>query len=133
MPERAVGEKKFIAFQKELEDALGMMQKEAQAKYVEFMAKRDSLSEMVLKIKQDDLKLMNDRIQSYQQNAQQQMQTKQEEIFKPMLDKADKTIKEVGAEKGLIYVFNMDAQVILYHSKESLDILPFVKIKLGIQ
>src|SRR5665648_1104351 len=89
-----------------------MMQKEAQAKYVEFMAKRDSLSEMVLKIKQDDLKLMNDRIQSYQQNAQQQMQTKQEEIFKPMLDKADKTIKEVGAEKGLIYVFNMDAQVI---------------------
>lgn len=133
MPERATGEKQYTAFQKELEDALGMMQKEAQTKYVEYLAKKDSLSETAIKMKEDDLRSIQERIQTYESSAQQQMQTKQAELFKPMLDKADKAIKEVGAEKGLIYVFEMSSRTILYNSKESLDILPLVKTKLGIQ
>ena len=132
MPERTVGEKQYLDYQKGLEDALAMMQKEAQTKYVEYLAKRDSLTETVRKMKEDDLNLMNERIQNYQQSAQQQMQTKQAEIFKPMLDKADKAVKEVGAEKGLVYVFDMSSRVILYNSKESLDLLPLVKVKLAI-
>lgn len=133
MPERAAAEKQIAAYGKELEDALGMMQKEAQTKYVEYLSKRDSLSETVRKMKEDDLQAMNERIQTYQQSANQQMQTKQQELIKPMLDKADKAVKEVGAEKGLIYVFDMSARVILYNSKESTDLLPAVKTKLGIQ
>jgi outer membrane protein len=132
MPERAAGEKQFMAYQKELEDALGMMQKEAQTKYVEYLAKRDSLTETVRKMKEDDLNLMNDRIKNYQESAQQQLQAKQAEIFKPMLEKADKAVKDVGAEKGLIYVFDMSSRVILYNSKESIDLLPLVKAKLAI-
>lgn len=133
MPERAAAEKSFNAYQKELEDALGTMQKEFQTKYMEYATKRDSLSETVRKMKEDDLNSMNERIQTYQQNAQQQLQTKQTELLKPVFDKADKAIKEVGAEKGLIYVFDMSSRVVLYNSKESLDLLPLVKTKLGIQ
>lgn len=133
MPERTVGEKQLQAFQKELEDALGMMQKEAQTKYAEYLTKRDSMSETVRKMKDEELNAMSERIQTYNQTAQQQVQAKQAEIFKPMLDKADKAVKDVGAEKGLIYVFDMSSRTILYNSKESLDLLPFVKTKLGIQ
>lgn len=133
MPERAEAEKKFTAYQKELEDALGTMQKEAQTKYVDFLAKKDSLTETVRKMKEDELNSMSERIQTYQQNAQQQLQAKQAELLKPVFDKADKAVKEVGTEKGLVYVFDMSSRVILYNSKESVDILPFVKTKLGIQ
>lgn len=133
MPERATVEKQIAAFSKELEDALGMMQKEAQTKYADYLAKRDSMTETVRKMKDDELNAMSERIQTYNQSAQQQLQTKQQELIKPMLDKADKAVKEVGAEKGLIYVFDMSSRVILYNSKESVDILPFVKTKLGIQ
>jgi outer membrane protein len=84
-------------------------------------------------MKEDDLNAKNERIQTYQQNASQQLQTKQADLLKPVFEKADKAIKEVGAEKGLIYVFDMSSRVILYNSKESVDILPFVKTKLGIQ
>ena len=55
MPERADAEKKFNAYQKELEDALGVMQKEFQTLYMEYATKRDSLSETVRKMKEDDL------------------------------------------------------------------------------
>lgn len=133
MPERATAEKQFVAYQKELEDALGMMQKEFQAKYLEYATKRDSLSETVRKMKEEDLNAMNERIQTYQSSAQQQLQAKQGELLKPVFDKADKAVKEVGAEKGLIYVFDMSSRTILYNSKESLDLLPLVKTKLGIK
>jgi Outer membrane protein len=133
MPERAEAEKKFTAYQKELEDALGVMQKEFQTLYMEYAQKKDSLTETVRKMKEDDLAAKNERIQTYQQNAQQQLQAKQSELLKPVFDKADKAIKEVGAEKALVYVFDMSSRVILYNSKESVDILPFVKTKLGIK
>lgn len=133
MPERATAEKQFLAFQKEMEDALGMMQKEFQTKYMEYATKRDSLSETLRKLKEEDLNAMNERIQTYQTTAQQQLQAKQGELLKPVFDKADKAVKEVGAEKGLIYVFDMSSRSILYNSKESLDLLPLVKTKLGIK
>ncbi|MGE5393216.1 MAG: OmpH family outer membrane protein [Candidatus Saccharibacteria bacterium] len=133
MPERAAAEKQYLAFQKELEDALGDMQKELQSKFVEYTAKKDSMTETVRKMKEEDMNAMNERVQNYQQSATQQLQAKQGELLKPVFDKADKAIKEVGAEKGLLYVFDMSSRTILYNSKESLDILPFVKTKLGIK
>lgn len=132
MPERTDAEKKFTAYQKELEDALGVMQKEAQTKYVEYLAKKDSMTETIRNMKNEELNSLSERIQTYQQNAQQQLQAKQSELLKPVFDKAEKAVKEVGAEKGLVYVFDMSSRVILYNSKESVDILPFVKTKLGI-
>ncbi|HZL11945.1 MAG TPA: OmpH family outer membrane protein [Prolixibacteraceae bacterium] len=133
MPERAVAEKQFTAYQKELEDALALMQKEFQTKYMEYATKRDSLSETARKMKEEDLNAMNERIQTYQSSATEQLQKKQGDLLKPVFDKADKAVKDVGAEKGFIYVFDMSSRTILYNSKESVDILPFVKTKLGIQ
>lgn len=133
MPERAVAEKQFTAYQKELEDALALMQKEFQTKYMEYATKRDSLSETARKMKEEDLNAMNERIQTYQSSATEQLQKKQGDLLKPVFDKADKAVKDVGAEKGFIYVFDMSSRTILYNSKESIDILPFVKTKLGIQ
>ena len=133
MPERAAAEKQFETFQKGLENDFGTMQKEFQAKYLEYAQKRDSLSETLRKVKDEEIQAMQQRIQTFEQTAQQQLQAKQGELLKPVFDKADKAVKEVGAEKGLIYIFDMSSRVILYNSKESVDILPFVKTKLGIQ
>jgi outer membrane protein len=75
---------------------------------------------------------MQQRIQNYQQTAQQQLQTKQTELLKPVFDKAEKAVADVAKEKGLIYVFDIGTKVVLYKSNDSMDILPFVKTKLGI-
>lgn len=133
MPERTAAEKQFETFQKGLENDFGVMQKEFQAKYLEYAQKRDSLSETLRKVKDEEIQAMQQRIQTFEQTAQQQLQAKQGELLKPVFDKADKAVKEVGAEKGLVYVFDMSSRVILYNSKESVDLLPFVKTKLGIQ
>jgi outer membrane protein len=74
---------------------------------------------------------MQQRIQNYSQTAQGQLQQKQAEVLKPVYDKAQKAIEDVAKEKGLLYVFEVNS--LLYKSNESLDVLPLVKTKLGIQ
>lgn len=132
MPERAKAETEFNKFQSDLEDIFGEMQKDYQAKLVEFEQLGDSVSEIKKNAKVAELQDMQQRIQNYQQTASTQLQQKQNELLKPVFEKAEKAIEEVAKEKGLIYVFDIGTKVVLYKSTESIDVLPLVKVKLGI-
>lgn len=132
MPERAAAETQFNKFQGELEEIFGDMQKDLQAKMADFEQLGDSASEIKKNAKVAEIQDMQQRIQNYQQTAQQQLQAKQSELLKPVFDKAEKAVEDVAKEKGLIYVFDIGTKVVLYKSNESMDILPFVKTKLGI-
>ena len=131
MPERATAEAEFNTFQGDLEDILGEMQKDYQTKLQSFEQLGEDASEIKRNAKITEIQDIQQRIQNYQQTAQQQLQQKQNEVMKPLYDKAQNTIAEVGKEKGLIYVFEVNS--LLYKSNESLDLLPLVKEKLGIQ
>lgn len=135
MPERATAEAEYAKQAKELEDQMGTMQTELEAKYKEYVAKRDSLSEIVRVAKETDIQDLQQRIQNFSQVAQQQLQQKQNEMLKPIFEKAQKAVADVAKEKGLIYVFDVSGELgtVLYRSNESLDVLPLAKTKLGIK
>ena len=133
MPERAAAETEFNNFQTELEDVLGEMQQNYQTKLTELEQLGEGASEIKRNAKITELQDMQQRIQSYQVNAQQQLQQKQGELLQPVFDKAEKAIEEVAKEKGLLYVFDVGSKIVLYKSNESLDVLPLVKNKIGIQ
>ena len=135
MPERATAETDFNTFQGELEDVFGEMQKDLQAKMAEFEKLGDTASEIKKNAKVTEIQDLQQRIQNYQQNAQQQLQQKQTDLFKPIFAKAQKAVEEVAKENSLIYVFDASegSNVVLYKSNQSLDLLPLVKKKLGIQ
>jgi outer membrane protein len=133
MPERAVAETQFNKFQGELEDIFSEMQKDLQTKMANFEQLGDSASQIKKNAKVAEIQDMQQRVQNYQQNAQQQLQAKQTELLKPVFDKADAAIADVAKEKGLLYVFDIGTKVVLYKSNESIDLLPFVKTKLGIK
>lgn len=133
MPERATAETEYNNFQSELEEVLGDMQKGYQTALTELEQLGDGASEIKRNAKITELQDMQQRMQSYQQNAQLQLQQKQGEVLQPVFDKAEKAIEEVAKEKGLIYVFDIGTKVVLYKSNDSMDLLPLVKAKLGIQ
>jgi len=135
MPERATAEAAYAKQAKELEDQMGTMQTELESKYKEYVAKRDSLSDIVRTAKETDIQDLQQRIQNFQQVAQQQLQQKQNEMLKPIFEKAQKAVSDVAKEKGLIYVFDVSGELgtVLYRSNESLDVLPLAKTKLGIK
>ena len=133
MPERATAEAEYAKEAKSLEDQLASMQKELEDKFKVYAEKRDSLTELVRAAKESEIQNMQQNIQSFQTVAQQQLQKKQNDMLKPIFDKADKAISDVAKEKGLIYVFDTSSRVVLYQSALSLDLMPLAKLKLGIK
>jgi outer membrane protein len=135
MPERTAAEADYTKQAKELEDMLTEMQKELETKYTDYLSKRDSLSEIVRKAKETDLQDLQQKVQNFNQVAQQQLNQKQNDMLKPIFEKAQKAVGDVAKEKGLLYVFDVSGELgtVLYHSNESLDVLPLAKIKLGIK
>ncbi len=133
MPERETAKKTLEAHAKQLEDQLLAMQKEFENKYNDYLAKADSLADLIRDAKEKELQDLQKRIQAFQQTAQQDLQSKEEKLMQPIIDKAKKAIESVAQEQGFIYVFDMSMGVLLYHSSDSQDILPLVKAKLGIK
>ncbi len=133
MPERTVAETEFNTFQSDLEDILGEMQKDYQAKLASFEQLGEDASEIKKTAKITEIQDIQQRMQNYQQTAQGQLQQKQMELLQPVFTKAEEAIAEVAKEKGLIYVFDVGQKIVLYKSNESLDLFPLVKAKLGIQ
>jgi outer membrane protein len=133
MPERANAETEFNKFQADLEEVFGEMQQNYQQKLTELEQLGEEVSEVRRNAKITELQELQQRIQNYQMTAQEQIQQKQAELLSPVFDKAELAIEEVGKEQGLLYVFDTGSQVVLYKSNQSIDILPFVKQKLGIE
>jgi outer membrane protein len=135
MPERAAAEEEFNKFQGELEEILGEMQQDYNTKLSEFEQMGSDISEIKRNAKVAEIQDIQQRIQNYQVTAQQQIQQKQNELLAPVFEKAENAIEEVAKEKGLIYVFDSGQgnRTILYKSNQSLDILPLVKAKMGIE
>jgi outer membrane protein len=71
------------------------------------------------------------RIQEFQQQAQEEIGKKEQEVLTPIIDKARKAIDEVAVEKGYTYVFDASLGVLLY-AKDSEDVMADVKAKLGL-
>ena len=133
MPERATAETEFNTFQGDLEDVLAEMQKNYQQKLAELEQLGTEASEVKRNARITELQELQQRIQNYQVTAQQQLQQKYGELLQPVFDKAEKAIEGVAKEQGLIYVFDVGSQAVLYKSNQSIDILPMVKQSLGIE
>ena len=121
--------------QKEVEDLqseLEAMKKEYETQVNAYLAKKDQLSELIRKSKESDIQAMGARIEQFQNNAQKLLEDRQEELLKPIVDRAKAAIEEVGKENGYTYLFDAGVGAVLY-SQDSDDIMPLVKKKLGLK
>ena len=133
MPESDSAQVKLEKAAKELQSQLESMQVELNNKYQDYISKKDTYSDLIRQTKETELNQMNQRIQQFQSTAEQDLQKQRTDIFKPILDKANKAIAEVAKENGFTYVLDLSAGTVIYHSDTSVDILLLVKQKLGLK
>ncbi|MBI1781195.1 MAG: OmpH family outer membrane protein [Sphingobacteriales bacterium] len=103
--------------------------KEYLAKDSSFKVDSPKLSPAVRKAKESDLEKLAGELNNFQQNYQNMVTEKRNELMKPVVNKAVTTIKEVAKAGGYTYVFAKDALLV---QPEADDLLPLVKKKLGI-
>ncbi|GEO06745.1 hypothetical protein AAE02nite_44090 [Adhaeribacter aerolatus] len=132
MPETKRAEANLEAFVKNLEKQFGGLQSEYQTKVTEFQAQEKTMVDAVKETRIRAIQDLEQRLQQSQVSGQQQVAKKREDLFKPILDKAEKAVKDVGKENGYDYIFDTNTGSFIY-AKESHNILPLVKTKLGIK
>ncbi len=132
MPGRDSAETKFKNEVDAMEAQLKAMTDELEKKYNEYQQKESQYSDLIKQTKQKELQDMNARIQQFQQEAQNSLQTKQQDLLQPIIDKAKKAIEDVAKENGYTYVFDTGAGAVLYH-QDGDDLMAMVKKKLGLK
>ncbi len=134
MPEYDTAMAKLERTQKELVNALQLMQVELNNKQEAYNKEVKNLTDLVKQTKEQEITDMYKRIQDFQQQAQTQMQEQQTTLTQPIFAKVDKAIKDVGKEGGYIYVFDTSkGQVLYFDETKSTNILPAVKTKMGLK
>ncbi|MPQ45861.1 OmpH family outer membrane protein [Marinifilum sp. N1E240] len=133
MPEKAEAQKQIQAKAAEYDNQIKAMREEYQTLVNSYVEQRETLSEALRATKEKEIQDLQNRMQTFDGFAQQELQKTQNELLKPIFDKASKAIKDVGAENGFTYVFDISTGVILHFSDNSVDVMPLVKAKLGIQ
>ena len=131
MPERSSIEADIQKYAQELESQMTTMSKEYQAKVQKYQSMEATMTEAIKQDKIAEITNLEERISKFQQSAQKDLQAKEETMLKPLIDKAKKAIEDVAKENGYTYVFDAGVGVLLY-KKDSDDIMPLVKKKLGL-
>ncbi len=131
MPERDSIQKELEAYKVQLETQLRTMSTEYEAKVAEYQQNQQTWPEIVKQSKVKEITEIEGRIGEFQQSAQGDLQTKEQQLIAPLLDRAEKAIKEVAEANGYTYVLDTSSGSILYFP-DSLDLLPQVKKHLQI-
>jgi len=135
LPEFDSANKKLEKFRQDLINALELMQVELNNKTEAYQKEQKNLTDIVRQAKEGEIIDMQNRIQQFQANAQQQLQEKQAELFQPIMAKIDKAIKDIGKEQGFVYIFTVGqgSTLVYFDEAKSTNVLPLAKAKLGIK
>lgn len=125
------------AANKQLTDLRDAMIKNAQDKEAQLNAdiekfNKDSatFSDAVKAVKRQDMQKRYQELSGEDQNIQQALQQKQQELLVPIQKKANEAVQAVAKENGYGYVFEKDALIV---APPGDDLLPLVAKKLGIK
>ena len=133
MPEYDSAQVEVDELRQHYEMQIESMQVEINKKIEEFQQGETTMSNLIKEAKASEIQEMQMRLQNYAQTAQTEIQQQSMAVIQPVMDKARQAIESVAKEQGLIYVFDMAQGNPIYASEASVDLLPLVKAKLGLQ
>jgi len=133
MPERDSAEAKYMAYGKDLEEQIELMQVEYNNKLNTYQQKVKTWSDAIREAKEKELQDLGQRIQEFQVTAREDLQKRQMELLRPVIEKATNAVKKVGKDNGFTYIYDVSNAALAYWNPEqSVDIMELVKKELGI-
>ncbi len=131
LPEVKAMQKTMEQEQNRQEAQLTALQEDLNKQVQDYESKQAQMSEADRAAKEEELQDMYQRILTFRQTAMQDLQKKQQELITPITQKVLQAVQQVGANNGFTYIFEADG--VLAHGEQSVDVTPLVKKQLGIQ
>lgn len=130
MPEAEKADNDLKQYQADLTQQGQDMMKDLSMKDSLFVRDSMKLSASMKEIKRGELIDLYQKVQNWNQQAQEMYQRKAQEMIAPLRSKALDAIKAVAKESGYAYVLDINSVIV---APPGDDILPLVKKKLGIK
>lgn len=123
MPEYKAAQNSLEKIQRSYETEIKAMMKELETKAKQYDGEAASKTDQENQRRIEEIQDMQNNIQAYRQQAMQDLDQKREDVFKPILEKAQNTIQKVGRAQGYDYVLDatMGSGIILADGKDLLD------------
>jgi outer membrane protein len=131
MPGQDSVKAKMQTYMKSIQDQYAAMQTEYESKVNDYTTNKETMSGIIKQTKEKEIGDLQDRMQAFQNSAQQAMSDKEAELTAPIIEKAKTAVKDVAKEGGYTYVFNSTEGLLLYAEPND-DIMALVKKKLGL-
>jgi outer membrane protein len=132
MPEAAKVDTELKEYQATLGQQGQDLAKEADEKAAQFVKDSLKMTPTMKEIKKGEIIEMYQKVQNWNQIAQDKYNQKAQEKIAPVRQKALDAINAVAKEKGYTYVIDASTSVLLVKPASD-DLMPFVKAKLGIK
>lgn len=135
MPEKATAENTLKTASDRYETEFKNLQTAFQQKLEKYDAEsKDANTPQAIKDRhQQELQDEYNKIQNFQQTAQQDLQKQQDQLLAPITQKLQDAIKAVGAEGGFTFIYDLSIPSVVYTGNGAEDITAKVKAKLGIK
>ena len=127
MPEVVAAQAELERYRSEKEAELKDMYDRYQQSLQQFQTDAPNLTDEIANSRRNELLEKEQIIQQFQQNAEQKLQQKEQELFNGPTEKLRNVIKKVGEDNSYTYIFN--AQNLLYQNGD--DISELVKAELA--
>jgi outer membrane protein len=98
------------------------MVEEYQAKLKKYEAESATVTEAVNQERQKEVQDMQKRIVDFRDNAQKELQNKESEIMKPIMEKVKASISKVGKAKGFQYVLDSSTLLLADGTNITVDV-----------
>lgn len=131
MPESQLADSTLQAYQADIQAQYNAYLQEYSVKSQEYFRVKDSISEFVSQSKLADLQGLEQRIKDYESNSNVLLQQRREELFQPVLARAQALIKEVAEENNFRMIFDTANGPIAY-APESDNVIGLLRKKLGL-
>ena len=119
----------------EMEKMYEEMIQEHDASLKKYNAEKEKYSEFVRNAKESDLLEMAGKIQQFQQNAGQQLQNRNLELFQPVYAKINQAIEKVALKNNFTYILDLSTGTVAFHhpSAQNINSLVLDELKNGKQ
>lgn len=130
MPETDKANKELQEYQESLGKQYDDLQKEANEKSEQFVKDSATYSASMKEIKREEIIKLIQRVQNFQQEAQEKTKQVAQQKFTPIQQKAMEAIKSVAKKNGYAYILDINSVIV---GPPGDDVIALVKKELGIK
>lgn len=130
LPEAKKADSSLKAYQEVLQKTGEDYQQELQEKALKFNTDSAKLTTPQKEVERKKLQDLYIRINNYQQEAEQQLRAKQQELLVPLQKSVNSLVSQVAKENGYTHVFEREALIVV---PDGDNLLPLIKKKMNLK